>query len=88
MYWIVLVSPTPEPETSQPSPRCKEPLHEPTADGEPLPAAIEESSLEEATERIIAPEPELNDTSDQVCEPATPCAAVGVLLDVEGLEGI
>ena len=50
-------SPTPDPETSQPSPRCTE--LETAAAAEPEPIADREEELESAT--------------DQVCEPATPC---------------
>ncbi len=74
----VISSPTHEPETSQPSSRCTELLPEPTADGEPEPAA---------TEPIIATEPEPQASSDQVREPATSSVPEGVLVVIEGLEG-
>ncbi len=38
-----------------------------------------------ATEEIIAPEPEPQDKSDQVREPATPSIALGVLVEFEGM---
>ncbi|KTF97464.1 hypothetical protein cypCar_00023353 [Cyprinus carpio] len=69
-------SPTPEPETSQLSSRCAEQVLQPTT--EPKPDMI--------TEPIIAPELGLESATDQVCELATPCI-VGVLVEIEGLEG-
>ncbi len=47
-------SPTPPPETSQPSSRCTEQLPEPTADGELEPAVTREPAGEPVTELIIA----------------------------------
>ncbi len=61
---------TPDPEPSPPSPRGAEHQPEPTGDGEPFPAAINEPAQSRATERKIAPEVEPN-PSDQVREPAT-----------------
>ncbi len=55
------------PEPSPPSPHCME-LPEPTADGEPEPAAVIEPSQLGATELMIALEPEPQ-VSDQVREP-------------------
>ncbi|KAA0702925.1 hypothetical protein E1301_Tti013312 [Triplophysa tibetana] len=78
-------SPTPEPETSQPSTRYTECLHEPT-DGEPEAAVSREPACTTITEPIIALEPEPEDSSDQVHDPATLCVAM-VLVEMEGLEG-
>ncbi len=61
---------TPDPEPSPPSPRGAEHQPDPTGDGEPFPAAINEPAQSRATERKIAPEVEPN-PSDQVREPAT-----------------
>ncbi|KTF95575.1 hypothetical protein cypCar_00029456 [Cyprinus carpio] len=63
------LSATPDPEPSPPSPRCAECMPEPTADGDPEPAATDELSLERATEQSIAAEPEAV-TSVKVCESA------------------
>ncbi|KAL0189336.1 hypothetical protein M9458_016435, partial [Cirrhinus mrigala] len=57
----------PDPEPSPPSPCCAEPKLEPTTDGEPMPAAINEPSLRRATELETAPEPETLGSSDRVC---------------------
>ncbi|KAI2659445.1 Titin [Labeo rohita] len=67
------VSPTLDPEPSQPSPRHAEFEPEPTADDEPEPRA---------TEQRIATEPEPN-TSDQVREPATTTATVECCVEQE-----
>ncbi|KAL0174057.1 hypothetical protein M9458_030025, partial [Cirrhinus mrigala] len=48
----------------------------------PEPTEIKQPALEKASEQNIAPEPELNDATDQVCEPATLCNAVGVLVEI------
>lgn len=77
-----IASPTPEPETNQPSP-C---LYEPIADREPAPTAIDMPSQPRATEPTIAWKLEPEDLLDQVREPATSCVAVGVLVEIEGLE--
>lgn len=69
------LSPTPQPETSQPSLRCTERLHEPT---------VRHDTRSACTTAIIAPEPEPEDLYDQV--PATMCVALGVLVEIEGLE--
>ncbi|XP_016142516.1 proteoglycan 4-like [Sinocyclocheilus grahami] len=82
-----ICSPTPEPETSQPSSHCTEQSSEPTADGEPEPAATREPASEPPTEPIMALEPEPQDPSDKVCEPETLPVPEGVLLEIEGLEG-
>ncbi|KAL0185578.1 hypothetical protein M9458_017248, partial [Cirrhinus mrigala] len=63
-------SPIPEPDTSQLSSCCNEQVPDSTVDGEPKPAM---------TEPIIAPEPELQESSDQVCEPVTSSVPEGVL---------
>ncbi len=60
---------TSDPEPSPPSPRGAEHQPEPTDDGAPFPAAINEPAQSRATEWKIAPEVEPN-TSDQVREPA------------------
>ncbi len=68
------ISPVPLPEPSPPSPRCEERKPEPTEDGEPVPAAIDEPAQCWATERRIAPKVQPN-PFDQVREPAaTPIA--------------
>ncbi|KAL0199212.1 hypothetical protein M9458_007752, partial [Cirrhinus mrigala] len=67
------VSPTQDPEPSQPSPRHAEFEPEPTADDEPEPRA---------TEQRIATEPETN-TSDKVREPATTTATVECCVEQE-----
>ncbi|XP_073693903.1 thyrotropin-releasing hormone-degrading ectoenzyme-like [Garra rufa] len=85
-----LSSPTPDPEPSQlSSPRSTEHKPEPTAAAQPKPVAIKapRSAAIKATEDIIAPEIEPDDATDQVCEPATLCNTVGVLVEIEGLEG-
>ncbi len=38
-----------------------------------------------ATEEIIAPEPEPQDKSDQVREPAAPSIGLGALVEIEGM---
>ncbi len=58
-------------------------LPEPTADGESEPAAIHKPMQMEATEPIIALEPEPHNVSDRVCEPATPNMPKGVLVELE-----
>ncbi|XP_073699617.1 uncharacterized protein [Garra rufa] len=86
-----LSSPTPDPEPSQlSSPRSTEHKPEPTAAAQPKPVAIKapRSAAIKATEDIIAPEIEPDDATDQVCEPATLCNTVGVLVEIEGLEGV
>ncbi len=77
-------SPTPKQETSQLSSRCMEHALEPNTAAEPEPAAIKAPALDKATERNIAPEPELHDATDRGCEP---CTAVGLLVEIAGLEG-
>ncbi|KAI2645401.1 Zinc metalloprotease ZmpB [Labeo rohita] len=67
------VSPTQDPEPSQPSPRHAEYEPEPTADDEPEPRA---------TEQRIATEPEPN-TSDQVREPAKTTVKVECCVEQE-----
>lgn len=59
---------------------------EPTANSEPASAAINESVLIDATEPNIAPEPELNEMSDQVHEPATKSVVVGILVEIKGAD--
>ncbi len=66
-----LASSTQDPVPSPPSPRHAERMPEPTADGEPEPAATDELSPHGATEPQIATEPELLVTSVQVRELAT-----------------
>ncbi len=63
-------SPTRDPEPSHLLPHSAE-LSEPTADGEPEPAAVVEPSPSRATELPIVPEPEPQ-VSDQVREPTVP----------------
>ncbi len=58
---------TPDPEPSPPSPRSAEHQPEPTDDGEPFPAAINEPAQSRATEWKITPEVKPN-PSDQVRE--------------------
>ncbi|KAL0170461.1 hypothetical protein M9458_035057, partial [Cirrhinus mrigala] len=58
---------TPDPEPSPPSPRCVKLKPEPTDDGEPIPAAINEPVQCRATEQRIALETVFN-PSDQVRE--------------------
>ncbi|XP_042633165.1 proteoglycan 4-like [Cyprinus carpio] len=60
-------SPTPEPETSQKSPRCcTENSPEPTAATEPEPATIKEPALKRATEPNINTEPEHENTTEEL----------------------
>ncbi len=59
------------PEPSPPSPRGTEHQPEPTDGGEPFPAAICEPARNRATERMIVPEVDLPNPSDQVREPVT-----------------
>ncbi|XP_016110248.1 vegetative cell wall protein gp1-like [Sinocyclocheilus grahami] len=80
-------SPTPEPETSQPSSHCMEQMPEPTIDREHKPAATREPESIPATEPIVAPEPGPQDRSNQVREPITSPVPKGVLVEIEGLEG-
>lgn len=47
---------------------------------------INEPEPETKTEPTIAPESEPQCESDQVCEPAPPSIAVGVLVKYEGIE--
>ncbi|KAL0181961.1 hypothetical protein M9458_021336, partial [Cirrhinus mrigala] len=70
------------PASSLPHPM--EHLPEPTADKEPEPAMM--LVPETTPEPIIAPEPEHNGNSDQVCEPATSSVPVGVLVQLERME--
>ncbi|KAI2666535.1 Chromatin-remodeling ATPase INO80 [Labeo rohita] len=77
-------SPTPDPESSQPSPRFTEHEPEPTVDEEPEPS-VTESSPCGATELRIAQEPEPL-LSNQVREPATEPATVDVPDGHEGAE--
>lgn len=51
-------------------------LPEPTADGEPEPAEINEPKQTQVTKQILAPEPEPHDMSDQVRE----------LVEIEGMD--
>ncbi|KAI2665042.1 hypothetical protein H4Q32_003383 [Labeo rohita] len=77
-------SPTPDSESSQPSPRFAEHESEPTVDGEPEPS-VTESSPCGATGLRIAQEPEPL-LSDQVRESATEPATVDVPDGREGAE--
>lgn len=75
-----ITSPTPNPEPSQPPPtHGTEQTPEPNADSKPKPVMMHEPV--KRTELIIAPEPEPHRESDQVREPATPCIAVGLLVE-------
>ncbi len=49
-------APTPDPEPSYPSAPCTERLPEPTAEGEPEPASINEPALKEATDSLSSPQ--------------------------------
>ncbi len=60
---------------------------EPTTDGEPETAVTREPVLKPMTEPIVTPEPEPQECSGQVCEPATQSVSKGVLVAIEGLEG-
>ncbi len=60
-------------------------MPEPAA--EPEPASITAAATDKVTERNTTPEPELDDATDQGCEPATLCIAVGLLVEIVGLEG-
>ncbi|ROL45369.1 hypothetical protein DPX16_4710 [Anabarilius grahami] len=78
-------SPTPTPVHSHQHPDCKDRQHEPTADREEDFAATFEPAPTRATEQDIATEPEQRGT-DQVCEPAVPSVAEGILVEYEGME--
>lgn len=81
------ISPTSDPEPTQPSPHCMGTKPEPTADGESEPTTMNEPDLR--TEPTIAPEPEPPRESDHVCEQqvwATFYATVGLLGEFEGME--
>ncbi|KTF98441.1 hypothetical protein cypCar_00002113 [Cyprinus carpio] len=72
-------SPTPKPETSQPSLHCcTEHKPEPTADADQEPALIKEPPPTGVTERNIAPEPKPDDATDNVCDPALLSVLEGV----------
>lgn len=74
------ISPTPVSQPRQALPhRC--------TDHSPEPATNKELALTGVTELNIAPEPELDDATDQVCEPTTPCDTVEVLVEIEDLVG-
>ncbi|ROI15172.1 hypothetical protein DPX16_8971 [Anabarilius grahami] len=84
-----ITSTTPDPEPSQPQATyCMELTPEPTTDQEPEPepepAAIHEP--DNRTKSNIAPEPEPHRKSDKVCEMATPCVPVVMLVEYEGME--
>ncbi|ROL55154.1 hypothetical protein DPX16_5439 [Anabarilius grahami] len=78
-------SPTPTPVHSHQHPDCEDRRHEPTADREEDFAATFEPAPTRATEQDIATEPEQRGT-DQVCEPAVPSVAEGILVEYEGME--
>ncbi len=61
----------PDQEPSPSSPRCAEPMPEPTDDGESKPTPPDEPLLYGATDLRITLEPAPLGTSDQVREPAT-----------------
>ncbi|KAI2644851.1 Zinc metalloprotease ZmpB [Labeo rohita] len=76
------VIPTPDPESSQPSPRFAEHKPEPTVDGEPEANMTDEPSPSGATELRIAQEPEPI-LSDQVREPADTSVTVECCVEQE-----
>ncbi|KAI2644846.1 Unconventional myosin-XV [Labeo rohita] len=80
-----LASATPEPEPSQPPPRHVEYEPEPTADGSQAVSATKGPLLTGATEQVFSAERE-ECTSDQVREPATMPATVGVSVVHEDAE--
>ncbi|ROK87110.1 hypothetical protein DPX16_10250 [Anabarilius grahami] len=59
-------------------------MPEPAADAEPKPAVL--PAAETKTEPIIALEPEPDEESDQVQEPATSSVPVGVLVKYKGMK--
>jgi len=68
---------TPDPEPSQPWPRSTDMMPDPTNDGARELASM--SIPEKKTEPTLQPNPQK--MSDHVCEPATSCFAVGLLVE-------
>lgn len=59
---------------------------EPTTDVELTPAMMNGPEPTIRTEPTIALEPKPHCESDQVCEPATTCVIMGLLMEFEGME--
>ncbi|ROL53905.1 hypothetical protein DPX16_19591 [Anabarilius grahami] len=78
-------SPTSFPVPSHKHPDCEDRQHEPTAHREKDFATMFEPAPTGATEQNITTEPEQRGT-DQVCEPAAPSVAEGILVEYEGME--
>lgn len=81
------ISPTPDPESSLPSPHRTEQLLEPTADGEPMLATNSMPEPGDATVHVTAPELEPQLSSDQVHEPATTPIFEGAIVEYEVMRG-